>query len=324
VQVLLLDVRETEAWEACRIAGSGNYPHTRFHHATVPFSSELLAFKASGQSEKLIVLYDEDERFASACAELMFQKGFDNVFVVTGGIRRVLDKVPYLVQGSLSSPGKSNYASSVAGSVRSAARVRQQPKELPAKPTGERGVSYQSNIPSAFAPVAFAPSLGELASQHQQDDVRFQRYPGDLEQQQQQQQPQPRVRQGHGGQGYVEYEDKVGDYDGPVSPVKHRDLHGGGGEGVPAPQYGQMEGQQQYAQQMAQYMAQQYGGAANHAAYPKSPQSVGGRSVAGSVAAASGLSPAAARAARGSTTAKYLKQVRDQQERESGQIPAYR
>jgi centrosomal protein CEP41 len=44
------------------------------------------------KEDKLIVVYDEDESIAAPVATTMFQKGIDNVYLLSGGKRRSKQK----------------------------------------------------------------------------------------------------------------------------------------------------------------------------------------------------------------------------------------
>jgi len=46
---------------------------------------EMLAFK--NKKDKLIVVYDYDELVASKFATTLVQRGYDNVFMLSGGVR---------------------------------------------------------------------------------------------------------------------------------------------------------------------------------------------------------------------------------------------
>ena len=49
----------------------------------------------------MIVLYDEDERLASKAANTMSQKGFENVHMLSGGLKRFGWDHPELLEGEL-------------------------------------------------------------------------------------------------------------------------------------------------------------------------------------------------------------------------------
>ena len=49
----------------------------------------------------MIVLYDNDERVAAPLATLFYDKGFDNVYLLSGGLRVVGNKFPLMLDGDL-------------------------------------------------------------------------------------------------------------------------------------------------------------------------------------------------------------------------------
>lgn len=65
-------------------------------HSSAPFTRELLEFK-NRHPDRVVVLYCDDERVSAPAAELLFEKGWDNVLVLTGGLRRFRDVCPHLV-----------------------------------------------------------------------------------------------------------------------------------------------------------------------------------------------------------------------------------
>ena len=79
---LLLDLREPEEYDFWRIKESINYPAANI--ARDKIIPELFRFK--NKSNKLIIVYMNDERKGCAAANMMTEKGYDNVFLLSGGI----------------------------------------------------------------------------------------------------------------------------------------------------------------------------------------------------------------------------------------------
>ena len=50
--------------------------------------------------DKLIVVYADDERHGTQIAKIIFEKGFDNVYLLTGGISVFAFENPHLIEGS--------------------------------------------------------------------------------------------------------------------------------------------------------------------------------------------------------------------------------
>nr|XP_033814201.1 centrosomal protein of 41 kDa isoform X2 [Geotrypetes seraphini] len=89
---LLLDVRDRDAYNGCHIIGAYSYPIAKLSRTMNPFTSDILEFKnAHG---KIIILYDEDERIASQAATTMCERGFENVFMLSGGLKIIAQKFP--------------------------------------------------------------------------------------------------------------------------------------------------------------------------------------------------------------------------------------
>ncbi|NXL87153.1 CEP41 protein, partial [Alectura lathami] len=121
---LLLDVRDRDAYDQCHIVGAYSYPIAMLSRAMNPYTNSILEYKnAHG---KIIILYDDDERLASQAATTMCERGFENLFMLSGGLKVLLQKIPEgLVTGSLPT---SRQVAAPAGS----ARRRAAPKVPPA------------------------------------------------------------------------------------------------------------------------------------------------------------------------------------------------
>uniref|UniRef100_A0A8C0BNW6 Centrosomal protein 41 n=1 Tax=Buteo japonicus TaxID=224669 RepID=A0A8C0BNW6_9AVES len=91
---LLLDVRDRDAYDQCHIVGDIND-----HLKLTILSSFTYQKNAHG---KIIILYDNDERLASQAATTMCERGFENLFMLSGGLKVLAQKIPEgLVTGSL-------------------------------------------------------------------------------------------------------------------------------------------------------------------------------------------------------------------------------
>ncbi|XP_068132137.1 centrosomal protein of 41 kDa isoform X2 [Hyperolius riggenbachi] len=89
---LLLDVRDRDCYDQCRVIGAYHYPIAMLSRTMNPFTQDLLDYKnAHG---KIIILYDEDERIASQAATTMCERGFENLFMLSGGLKVIAQKFP--------------------------------------------------------------------------------------------------------------------------------------------------------------------------------------------------------------------------------------
>ncbi|XP_012891884.1 PREDICTED: centrosomal protein of 41 kDa isoform X1 [Dipodomys ordii] len=97
---LLLDVRDRDSYQQCHIIGAYSYPIATLSRTMNPYSNDILEYKnAHG---KIIILYDDDERLASQAATTMCERGFENLFMLSGGLKVLAQKFPEgLVTGSL-------------------------------------------------------------------------------------------------------------------------------------------------------------------------------------------------------------------------------
>jgi len=89
---LLLDVRDPDDYLRSHLVYSENYQHIRLNRAFDYETREMLRLK--NQAGAIIVLYDADESLASRCATTLTQRGYDNVFMLSGGLRVAKIKYP--------------------------------------------------------------------------------------------------------------------------------------------------------------------------------------------------------------------------------------
>ncbi|NXX83073.1 CEP41 protein, partial [Urocolius indicus] len=96
---LLLDVRDRDAYDQCHIVGAYSYPIATLSRTMNPYTNNILEYKnARG---KIIILYDNDERLASQAATTMCERGFENLFMLSGGLKVLAQKIPEgLITGS--------------------------------------------------------------------------------------------------------------------------------------------------------------------------------------------------------------------------------
>ncbi|XP_060933273.1 centrosomal protein of 41 kDa-like, partial [Limanda limanda] len=97
---LLLDVRDLDQYNRCHIISAHSFPIAQLSRTMNPFSKEVLEYKnAAG---KIIIVYDEDERIASQAATTMCQRGVENLFMLSGGLKVIAQKFPEgLTTGSI-------------------------------------------------------------------------------------------------------------------------------------------------------------------------------------------------------------------------------
>ncbi|XP_069721045.1 centrosomal protein of 41 kDa isoform X2 [Phaenicophaeus curvirostris] len=97
---LLLDVRDRDAYDQCHIVGAYSYPIATLSRTMNPYTNNILEYKnAHG---KIIIVYDNDERLASQAATTMCERGFENLFMLSGGLKVLAQKIPEgLVTGTI-------------------------------------------------------------------------------------------------------------------------------------------------------------------------------------------------------------------------------
>ncbi|EAS01972.2 rhodanese-like domain protein (macronuclear) [Tetrahymena thermophila SB210] len=92
---LLLDTREPEDFELYHIKESINLPAPNISRDK--FIPAVYRFK--NQPDKLIIIYHSDERNGIPIAQKLAEKGFENVFLLSGGIEKFVQEYPEELDG---------------------------------------------------------------------------------------------------------------------------------------------------------------------------------------------------------------------------------
>lgn len=93
---ILLDLREEDEYKKYHIKESISFPAPNISRDKI--FSQLLRFK--NHPDKIIAVYMYDERSGTQYAKLLHEKGFDNVYLITGGIEAFLESHYDLVEGT--------------------------------------------------------------------------------------------------------------------------------------------------------------------------------------------------------------------------------
>ncbi len=80
---LLLDIREKEEYDTCHIISALSYPIAMLSRSVNNETKEMLSYK--NQPGKIIVVYDDDEKLCPKAATTLVQRGYDNLFLLSGG-----------------------------------------------------------------------------------------------------------------------------------------------------------------------------------------------------------------------------------------------
>ena len=92
---MLIDLREPEEYEQYHIKEALNYPGT--HIKRDKFIPQLYAYKNKG--DKIIVVYHFDEKKGIEYVNQFFEKGFDNIFLLSGGVEAFGQEVAEGLEG---------------------------------------------------------------------------------------------------------------------------------------------------------------------------------------------------------------------------------
>jgi len=89
---LILDIRDVDDYKRGRLVTSKSYPFPRLMRSVNYETKDMLKFK--NVQGKLIIVADADESMAARFASTLIQRGYDNVFVLSGGLRVAKIKFP--------------------------------------------------------------------------------------------------------------------------------------------------------------------------------------------------------------------------------------
>ncbi|ORX53316.1 Rhodanese-like protein [Piromyces finnis] len=97
--ILLLDVRGYQEYKLCHIKGAINYPHTFLFRGANQYSNEILKYK--NKKDRLIIIYDENERLAQKVAQGLLERNIQNCFMLSGGIVAIVRDYPEYIIGEI-------------------------------------------------------------------------------------------------------------------------------------------------------------------------------------------------------------------------------
>jgi centrosomal protein CEP41 len=92
---LILDAREEENFDSCRILHARSFPHS--HLRRDQLHKDVYKFK--NKVEHLIIVYCNDERISKDYAKLLVDRGIDNVYLLTGGLNEFASEYIQFIEG---------------------------------------------------------------------------------------------------------------------------------------------------------------------------------------------------------------------------------
>ena len=95
IDYIILDLRDEIEYANCHIKEAISFPGVMISRDK--FLPEMIMMK--NKEGKMIILYHTDERNGVPYANLLFQKGYDNVFFLSGGIEEFMKKYPEYLEG---------------------------------------------------------------------------------------------------------------------------------------------------------------------------------------------------------------------------------
>ena len=93
---ILLDLRDEDEYKKWHIKEAINFPAPNISRDKM--FGHLLQYK--NKTDKIIVAYMDDERQGTQYAKLLHEKGFDNLYLLSGGLEKFFPAYPDLVDGA--------------------------------------------------------------------------------------------------------------------------------------------------------------------------------------------------------------------------------
>lgn len=95
IDFVILDLREESDYNLFHIKEALSYPGVLISRDK--FLNQMIMMK--NKESKMIIVYHKDERNGIPYAGLLFQKGYDNVYFLSGGIEEFCNKFPEYLEG---------------------------------------------------------------------------------------------------------------------------------------------------------------------------------------------------------------------------------
>lgn len=97
---MLIDLREPEDFAYFHIRGAKSYPAPLItQDRLLPELFVYVCATQRNQVDKMIIVYGFDERTSVDSAQRLAMKGFDNVFLLSGGIEEFGQRFPRYLEG---------------------------------------------------------------------------------------------------------------------------------------------------------------------------------------------------------------------------------
>lgn len=96
IDFILLDLREESDYQLYHIKEAQCFPGVMISRDKFP--SQMIMMK--NKEGKMIIVYHSDERNGIPYASLLFQKGYDNIYFLSGGIEEFVKKYPEYTEGA--------------------------------------------------------------------------------------------------------------------------------------------------------------------------------------------------------------------------------
>ena len=95
IDFILLDLREESNYKDYHIKEAFSFPGVQISRDK--FLSQMIMMK--NKESKMIIVYHNDERNGVPYAALLFQKGYDNIYFLSGGIEEFVKQYPEYTEG---------------------------------------------------------------------------------------------------------------------------------------------------------------------------------------------------------------------------------
>jgi len=118
---IIFDLRSREEFNQCHILQARNHPAILLNQDKM--TAEMFNYK--NKEGQLIILYDNDTTVACQAAHTMVIRGFDNTYILSGGLYAFSERYPQYIEGT--APIRPNSTSSKSGRPPASGRANSEP-----------------------------------------------------------------------------------------------------------------------------------------------------------------------------------------------------
>ena len=96
---LLVDIRTEDEYDECHLDGAVSFPAARLSRSCNVYTPIMRSYK--NRSDSVVIVYDNAEKRAPRVAQILYQQGFNNVVLLVGGLKSMVELFPSMILGSV-------------------------------------------------------------------------------------------------------------------------------------------------------------------------------------------------------------------------------